>query len=109
VVFVLNHYLGQMSDAISDAGGYVDKFLGDGIMAIIGMEKTLPQGARDTLAAAKAIDIVLSLINESLAADLDKPLNIGIGIHTGPAILGRIGVKGGSGSAQRITALGDMV
>ncbi|MFT6304264.1 MAG: adenylate cyclase [Granulosicoccus sp.] len=109
VVFVLNQYLGQMSDAISDAGGYVDKFLGDGIMAIFGMEKSLPQGARDALAAAKAMDKVLSSINQSLAADLDKPLNIGIGIHTGPAILGRIGVKGGSGAAQRITALGDMV
>lgn len=109
VVFVLNQYLGQMSDAISDAGGYVDKFLGDGIMAIFGMEKTLQQGARDALAAAKAMDLVLSSINQSLAADLDKPLTIGIGIHTGPAILGRIGVKGGSGAAQRITALGDMV
>ena len=109
VVFVLNQYLGQMSDAISDAGGYVDKFLGDGIMAIFGMEKTLPQGARDALAAAKAMDLVLSSINTSLAADLDKPLSIGIGVHTVPAILGRIGVKGGSGAAQRITALGDMV
>jgi adenylate cyclase len=109
VVFVLNQYLGQMSEAISDAGGYVDKFLGDGIMAIFGMEKTLPQGASDALAAAKAMDLVLSAINQSLAADLDKPLTIGIGIHTGPAILGRIGVKGGSGAAQRITALGDMV
>lgn len=109
VVFVLNQYLGQMSDAISNAGGYVDKFLGDGIMAIFGMDKTLEQGARDALAAAKAMDIVLSSINESLSADLDKPLTIGIGIHTGPAILGRIGVKGGSGASQRITALGDMV
>ena len=36
-----------------------------------------------------------------------NPLNIGIGIHTGPAILGRLGVKAGSGAAQRITALGD--
>ena len=109
VVFVLNQYLGQMSDAISNSGGYVDKFLGDGIMAIFGMEKTLMEGAREALIAAKAMDAVLASLNQSLAADLEKPLNIGIGIHTGPAILGRIGVKGASGAAQRITALGDTV
>ncbi len=109
VVFVLNQYLGQMSDAISDAGGYVDKFLGDGIMALFGMEKTVEEGARDALAAAVAMNEVLNALNVSLSSDLDGPLNIGIGIHTGPAILGRIGVKGASGAAQRITALGDTV
>ncbi len=109
VVFVLNQYLGQMSDAISDSGGYVDKFIGDGIMAIFGMERGAEEGARNALAAARAMSGVLSALNKSLAADLDKPLNIGIGIHTGPAILGRIGVGGASGATQRITALGDTV
>ena len=109
VVFVLNQYLGQMSDAISDAGGYVDKFIGDGIMAIFGMERGPQQGARDALAAARAMGGVLTALNNSLAADLKKPLNIGIGIHTGPAILGRIGVGSASGATQRITALGDTV
>ena len=109
VVFVLNQYLGRMSDAISVEGGYVDKFLGDGIMALFGMEKSPEQGAREAIAAAKAMNLVLSSLNESLEADLDKPLIIGIGIHTGPAILGRIGVKRASGATQRITALGDTV
>ncbi len=109
VVFVLNQYLGQMSDAISDSGGYVDKFIGDGIMAIFGMERGPEEGARNALAAARAMGGVLTALNNSLAADLQKPLNIGIGIHTGPAILGRIGVGGASGATQRITALGDTV
>lgn len=109
VVFVLNQYLGQMSDAISDAGGYVDKFIGDGIMAIFGMEEGPRAGARHALDAARAMGGVLSALNNSLAADLDEPLNIGIGIHTGSAILGRIGVSGASGATQRITALGDTV
>lgn len=109
VVFVLNQYLGRMSDAISDAGGYVDKFIGDGIMAIFGMDRSVEQGAQDALAAAQAMSGVLMALNKSLAADLDKPLNIGIGIHTGPAILGRIGVSEASGATQRITALGDTV
>ncbi|MFT4729003.1 MAG: adenylate cyclase [Granulosicoccus sp.] len=42
VVFVLNQYLGQMSEAISDTGGYVDKFLGDGIMADFRHRKDSP-------------------------------------------------------------------
>lgn len=109
VVFVLNQYLGQMSDAISDAGGYVDKFIGDGIMAIFGMERGPESGAREALAAARAMGGVLAALNRGLAADLDEPLMIGIGIHTGPAILGRIGVGGAAGVSQRVTALGDTV
>ena len=109
VVFVLNQYLGQMSDAISDAGDYVDKFIGDGIMAIFGMDRSIEQGAQDALAAAQAMSGVLLALNKSLAADLDRPLRIGIGLHTGPAILGRIGVAGTTGATQRITALGDTV
>ncbi len=109
VVFILNQYLGQMSAAISGAGGYVDKFIGDGIMAIFGMEKSVEQGVLDALNAARAMGNVLDALNVSLEADLDQPLNIGVGIHTGPAILGRIGVAGASGATQRITALGDTV
>ncbi|ASJ73806.1 adenylate/guanylate cyclase domain-containing protein [Granulosicoccus antarcticus] len=109
VVFILNQYLGQMSTAISDSGGYVDKFLGDGIMAIFGMEKRVELGVLDALNAARAMGRVLDSLNVSLEADLEVPLNIGIGIHTGPAILGRIGVAGASGATQQITALGDTV
>lgn len=109
VVFLLNQFLGQMGTAIEDAGGYVDKFLGDGIMAIFGMEQTTEQGARNALNAAKAMGGVLSALNKSLASDLPGELNIGIGINTGPAILGRVGDAGQAQSTQRITALGDTV
>ncbi len=109
VVFVLNQYLGQMSDAIEDAGGYVDKFIGDGIMAIFGMEQGAEAGSESALRAAKAMGGVLQALNRTLAADLDNPISIGIGIHTGPAILGRIGGSGGGGASQNITALGDTV
>jgi len=108
IVFLLNQYLAQMSEAISDANGYVDKFIGDGIMAIFGMNSGVKQGALDAMNAAQAMSGVLSTLNKSLSNDLDEPLQIGIGIHSGPAILGRIGVRG-SGASQRITALGDTV
>jgi len=109
VVFLLNQYLARMSDAIVDAGGYVDKFMGDGIMAIFGMDRTPPQGAREAVAAARAMSGVLQGLNQSLAGEVPEPLRIGIGVHTGLAILGRIGVSSGTGAGERVTALGDTV
>ncbi len=109
VVFILNQYLAQMSAAIEDAGGYVDKYIGDGIMAIFGLGQEVGEGADSALRATKAMGGVLGALNKSLAADLPEPLRIGIGLHTGPAILGRVGVAQNDGGSQRITALGDTV
>ncbi|MGE0214016.1 MAG: adenylate/guanylate cyclase domain-containing protein [Parvibaculaceae bacterium] len=109
VVFLLNQYLARMSESIADAGGYVDKFMGDGIMAIFGMDRTPAEGARESIVAARAMGGVLDALNQSLRNELPEPLRIGIGIHTGLAILGRIGVASGTGAGERITALGDTV
>lgn len=109
VVFLLNQFLGNMSEAIEDSGGYIDKFMGDGIMAIFGMDSNEAEGAKRALAAARAMSGVLESLNMSLADELPSRLNIGIGIHTGDAILGRIGVASASGAGDRITALGDTV
>jgi adenylate cyclase len=109
VVFLLNQYLARMSDAIVDAGGYIDKFMGDGIMAIFGMDRRPEEGAREAVRAARAMGGVLQGLNQSLHGELPEPLRIGIGIHTGLAILGRIGVSSGTGAGERVTALGDTV
>jgi adenylate cyclase len=109
VVFLLNQYLGRMSEAIEDTGGYVDKFMGDGIMAIFGIDKPVKQGALDALNAARAMGGVLDALNQSLHEELPTRLDMGIGIHTGPAILGRIGAAGGRDIGRGITALGDTV
>jgi len=109
VVFLLNQYLARMSESIGDAGGYIDKFMGDGIMAIFGMDRSPEQGARESLVAARSMGGVLDALNQSLRSELPEPLRIGIGVHTGLAILGRIGVASGVGAGERITALGDTV
>ena len=109
VVFLLNQFLGRMGEAIEDTGGYVDKFMGDGIMAIFGMDETPGDGARRAIAAARAMGGVLESLNQTLREELPAPLNIGVGIHTGPAILGRIGAAGKVEAAKRITALGETV
>ena len=109
VVFLLNQFLGRMAEAIEDTGGYVDKFMGDGIMAIFGMETSTKDGAIQALDAARAMGGVLDALNLGLREELSASLNIGIGLHTGTAILGRIGAAQKSSSTAGITALGETV
>ncbi len=109
VVFLLNQFLGRMSETIEDTGGFVDKFMGDGIMAIFGMDEGVEAGATKALAAARAMGGVMDSLNASLREELRTPLSMGIGLHTGPAILGRIGASQRSESVARLTALGETV
>ncbi|MGE4249393.1 MAG: adenylate/guanylate cyclase domain-containing protein [Parvibaculaceae bacterium] len=109
VVFLLNQYLGRMSEVITDTGGYVDKFMGDGIMAIFGMDKRAETGAIEALQATRAMGGVLDALNQSLHEELRGKLEMGIGLHAGSAILGRIGAAGKSSAAGAVTALGDTV
>ncbi len=105
VVFILNRYFEAMGRAIEAAGGRVDKFLGDGIMALFGIEHGPQRGCRDALMAARMMSERLAALNASLRAELDGPLRIGIGIHAGPTIVGEMGY----GAAAAITAIGDAV
>jgi adenylate cyclase len=108
-VFLLNQFLARMSEVIEDSGGYIDKFMGDGIMAIFGMDRTAAEGAQAAIAAARAMAGVLDALNQSLHEELPAPLDIAIGLNSGPAILGRIGAAGGGDVAARVTALGQTV
>lgn len=109
VVFILNQFLGSMAEAIEDQGGFVDKFMGDGIMAIFGMDAPAADGASRAIAAARVMGGVLDSLNQSLHDDLKGPLSMGIGLHTGPVILGRIGSAHRAASGARLTALGEAV
>ena len=108
VVFLLNQFLGRMAEVIEDSGGHVDKFMGDGIMAIFGMDAPVAEGARAAMAAARAMDGVLGALNQSMRDELPAPLAMGVGLHTGPAILGRIGAAQRT-EAAALTALGETV
>ena len=109
VVFLLNQFLGRMAEVIQDSGGFVDKFMGDGIMAIFGMKTPVQDGAVRAIEAARAMGGVLDGLNQSLREELPAPLQIGIGLNTGPVVLGRIGAGHRTGAAARITALGETV
>lgn len=105
VVFLLNRYFRAMGEAVTQAGGRVDKFIGDGVMALFGLTGTPDQACRQAIEAAARMSINLDQLNRLFAQDLKQPLRIGIGIHVGPAIVGEMGFAG----AQAITAIGDTV
>lgn len=105
VVYVLNRYFAAMGEAIEGAGGRLDKFVGDGIMALFGIESEAPVAARRALAAARAMSLALERLNTQLQGDLREPLRMGIGLHMGPAIVGEMGY----GETTGLTAIGDTV
>jgi adenylate cyclase len=105
IVFLLNRYFAAMGQAIESAGGRVDKFIGDGVMALFGVEGDVATACRDALGAARLMSQRLAEVNRALQGELAAPLRIGIGIHAGPAIVGEMGFSG----AASITAIGDAV
>ncbi len=104
-VFLLNRYFDAMGRAIEESGGHLDKFIGDGIMALFGIEQGQEAGCRDALKAAQRMAERLAALNDGLSQDLDEPLRIGIGIHVGTVIVGEMGY----GRATQLTAIGDAV
>ena len=105
VVYYLNQYFTAMVDAIQENGGMVDKFIGDGIMAIFGAPIEDSEAAYHAVKAAQAMLESLAVLNRRLTEEGIEPIGIGIGIHTGEAVVGNIG------SPQRMdyTAIGDVV
>lgn len=105
VVFLLNRYFRATGQAVEAAGGRLDKFIGDGVMAIFGLNQDPQTACRQALDAARRMALALDDLNEAMSGDLDVPLRIGIGIHAGPAIVGEMGYA----RAAQITAIGDTV
>jgi len=105
LVFLLNSYFETVGEAITEAGGRVDKFIGDGVMALFGIDAGPEEGCRQALTAAKRMVEQVEALSQALAEDLPEPLRIGIGIHCGPAVVGRMGY----GETVHLTAIGDTV
>jgi hemerythrin len=95
----LNNYLGEMGPVIRNAGGFIDKFIGDAIMALF------PGGADDALRAAIVMLHKLDYYNGGRDRAVYEPLHIGIGLNTGISMLGTIGSEGRMDS----TVIGDTV
>jgi adenylate cyclase len=90
LLFILNEFFAAADTAIDKNHGFVDKFLGDGLLAVFGQQRGQEAGCRDALQAARAIDIALDRLNEKVAAEIGYPVAASIGLHAGAFVLGRV-------------------
>jgi adenylate cyclase len=105
VVYLLNRYFETVGTAFREAGGVTNQFTGDGVMALFGVEASGEAACRGALRGAAAMIAGVDGLSRSLAAELPAPLRLGIGIHVGPAVVGRMGFA----EAAYLTAVGDTV
>ncbi len=105
VLFILNQFFAEMSEALAETDGHYAQFSGDGLMALYGLKSDVDQGCRDAIKGAVNMVERLAMLNERLAREVKEPLRMGIGIHCGDAIVGTMGPP----SAQNFSAIGDDV
>lgn len=104
VVFLLNRFFDAIVPSITRAGGTVDKYLGDGLLAVFDAPDAA-SSARAGLSAAQGISEALADFNARLEAEGAPEVRIGMGLHLGELVLGEIGA---AGNAPR-TIIGDAV
>ncbi len=105
VVDLLKEYQGAMVAQIFDNGGTLDKFIGDGILAYFNAPRNQPDHASRALRCAISMCTALDHLNEQRDKRTEPRLEIGIGIHTGPATLGTVGTD----RRREYTAIGSTV
>jgi len=104
-VFIVNRFLGAVSQAVIECGGQPNQFVGDGQLALFGLQTTPQIACRQALRAAAMIAANVDALNQFLRHDLREPIRFGIGIHGGEVIVGDIGYR----DHMVFTALGDAV
>jgi adenylate cyclase len=106
IVTVLNEFLSVMVRVVEEHhSGMINKFLGDGFLALFGVGAATDSHADEAVHTAQTMLRQLGELNRQLAARGEEALFIGIGLHTGPAIVGSIG----SSERLEFTAIGDTV
>ena len=104
-VFIVNRFLGAVSQAVIEHGGQPNQFVGDGMLALFGLSADPQEACRQALRAAGKLAANIDELNELLSHDLRQPIRFGIGIHGGEVIIGDIGYR----DHIVFTALGDAV
>src|SRR5689334_3622861 len=105
IVSLLNRYFSAMTDIIFAHGGTLDKYLGDGLMALFGAPTATPDDASNALNAAVAMQRRVLSINQELKEEGLNEIGVGMGLHTGEVTVGYIG----SDRRSEYTAIGDAV
>ncbi|XXF74934.1 adenylate/guanylate cyclase domain-containing protein [Myxococcaceae bacterium GXIMD 01537] len=105
VVSMLNEFFTAMADVVFRHEGNLDKFIGDCVMAVWGPPVQHPDDSARALRAALEMHQAVARINRRRVADGRKPIEVGIGISTGQAVVGYMG----SAERHEFTAIGDTV
>ncbi|HEY1405039.1 MAG TPA: adenylate/guanylate cyclase domain-containing protein, partial [Spirochaetota bacterium] len=105
VVAQLNRYFERMSSIVVDHGGYVNKFIGDAILALFGFPIEIEERSDGALLAANEMLRSLDTLNDDFVRDGYSPLSIGVALHEGELLTGNIG----SSSRMEFTVIGDSV
>ncbi len=105
IVSLLNRYFSAMSEEIFAHEGTLDKYIGDGLMAIFGAPTATSSDAKNAVRTAVAMQRRIAQLNQELIKEGFNQVNVGIGLHTGVATIGYIG----SNQRSEYTAIGDTV
>ena len=105
VIGFLNRYFEQVVGRIHERGGSVTSFIGDGIMAVFGAPNALTNPCAEAFEAAREMLEYVDRLNAQLSEEGETPLEIGIGLHAGDAVVGHVG----SSSRHDYTAIGDAI
>ncbi len=105
IVFLINRFLGAASQAVIDAGGQPNQFVGDGMLALFGLGVKPATACRQAMNAAANVAANVEYMNHQFATELRQPIQFGIGIHGGEVIIGDIGFR----DHTVFTAVGDAV
>lgn len=104
-VAILNHFFSIMGGIVFKHHGIVDKYLGDGFLALFGAPISDIDDADHAVAAALEMKAAIGSINDHFSGDLEPPLTFGISVHTGEAVVGNIGFE----KKMDYTVIGDSV
>ncbi|WP_170395428.1 adenylate/guanylate cyclase domain-containing protein [Ruegeria arenilitoris] len=104
IVFLLNRFFDAIVPAITADGGVVDKYMGDGLLAVFETPNA-KDSARAGLKAAADVSRALEYFNQQLQTEGSPRIRIGMGLHLGDLVLGEIGAAGSSAR----TIIGDAV
>ncbi|MCO4748065.1 MAG: adenylate/guanylate cyclase domain-containing protein [Proteobacteria bacterium] len=105
VAELLNEVHSAMVDVLFEHGATLDKFMGDGIMAYFSAPIHQPDHAERAVRCALAMQVAMDAVNTQRKARLQPELAMGVGLHTGPAIVGDLGPE----QRREYTVIGDTV
>jgi adenylate cyclase len=105
VVHVLNRYFHAMGAPVTQSGGTIDNYMGDGLMALFGMDDSDGHPALCAVRAGLAMLDAMDALKPYLETAYGRSFDMGVGIHYGEVVVGSVGAIG----RERVTAIGDAV